>query len=234
MVRSLRIKEEDKMNNYAIQGEGLNKIYQRGSEKLYALKEVNFQISPGEIVSIVGRSGSGKTTLLNMIGCLDTLSEGTLYIGDTEVSKLKEKELIKVRRDNIGFVFQLFYLIPTLTAYENALLPLLFTRRLDKKEKVKEIFQKVGLGERLNMLPSELDGGDMQRIAIARALVNEPKIILADEPTGRLESKSKENIFGLFKKLTEEGLAIVIATHDLDLASRADRMIRLKDGMVVN
>ncbi|HEX9912312.1 MAG TPA: ABC transporter ATP-binding protein [candidate division Zixibacteria bacterium] len=222
------------MNNYAIQGEGLNKIYQRGSEKLYALKEVNFQISPGEIVSIVGRSGSGKTTLLNMIGCLDTLSEGTLYIGDTEVSKLKEKELIKVRRDNIGFVFQLFYLIPTLTAYENALLPLLFTRRLDKKEKVKEIFQKVGLGERLNMLPSELDGGDMQRIAIARALVNEPKIILADEPTGRLESKSKENIFGLFKKLTEEGLAIVIATHDLDLASRADRMIRLKDGMVVN
>ena len=222
------------MNNYAIQGEDLNKIYQRGSEKLYALKEVNFQISPGEIVSIVGRSGSGKTTLLNMIGCLDTLSEGTLYIGDTEVSKLKEKELIKVRRDNIGFVFQLFYLIPTLTAYENALLPLLFTRRLDKKEKVKEIFQKVGLGERLNMLPSELDGGDMQRIAIARALVNEPKIILADEPTGRLESKSKENIFGLFKKLTEEGLAIVIATHDLDLASRADRMIRLKDGMVVN
>jgi putative ABC transport system ATP-binding protein len=222
------------MSNYAIQGEGLTKIYQRGSEKLYALKEVNFQISPGEIVSIVGRSGSGKTTLLNMIGCLDTLSEGTLYIGDTEVSKLKEKELIKVRRENIGFVFQLFYLIPTLTAYENTLLPLLFARRLDKKEKVKEIFQKVGLGERLNMLPSELDGGDMQRIAIARALVNEPEIILADEPTGRLESKSKENIFGLFKKLAEEGLAIVIATHDLDLASRADRMIRLKDGMVVN
>ncbi len=222
------------MSNYAIQGEGLTKIFQRGSEKLYALKGVNFQISPGEIVSIIGRSGSGKTTLLNMIGCLDTLSEGTLHIGDIEVSKLKEKDLIKVRRENIGFVFQLFYLIPTLTAYENALLPLLFTRRLDKKEKVKEIFQKVGLGERLNMLPSELDGGDMQRIAIARALVNEPEIILADEPTGRLESKSKENIFDLFKKLAEEGLAIVIATHDLDLASRADRMIRLKDGMVIN
>jgi putative ABC transport system ATP-binding protein len=220
-------------NNHAIDGEGLTRIFQRGSEKLYALKGVDFQISPGEIVSIVGRSGSGKTTLLNMIGCLDTLSEGTLYIGDTEVSKLKEKDLIKVRRENIGFVFQLFYLIPTLTAYENALLPLLFARRLDKKEKVKEIFQKVGLGERLNMLPSELDGGDMQRIAIARSLVNDPKIILADEPTGRLESKSKEKIFGLFKKLAEDGLAIIIATHDPDLASRADRMVRLKDGMVV-
>ena len=223
-----------KDNNHAIYGESLTRIFQRGSEKLYALKGVDFQISPGEIVSVVGRSGSGKTTLLNMIGCLDTLSEGTLYIGDTEVSKLKEKDLIKVRRENIGFVFQLFYLIPTLTAYENALLPLLFARRIDKKEKVKEIFQKVGLGERLNMLPSELDGGDMQRIAIARALVNDPKIILADEPTGRLESKSKEKIFGLFKKLAEDGLAIIIATHDPDLASRADRMVRLKDGMVVN
>jgi len=221
-------------NSHAIYGEGLTRIFQRGSEKLYALKGVDFQISPGEIVSVVGRSGSGKTTLLNMIGCLDTLSEGTLYIGNTEVSRLKEKDLIKVRRENIGFVFQLFYLIPTLTAYENALLPLLFARRLDKKEKVKEIFQKVGLGERLNMLPSELDGGDMQRIAIARSLVNEPKIILADEPTGRLESRSKEKIFGLFKKLAEDGLAIIIATHDLGLASRADRMIRLKDGMVVN
>ncbi|HVP35974.1 MAG TPA: ABC transporter ATP-binding protein [Terriglobales bacterium] len=221
-------------NNHAIYGENLTRIFQRGSEKLYALKGVDFQISPGEMVSIVGRSGSGKTTLLNLIGCLDTLSEGTLYIGNTEVSKLKEKDLISVRRENIGFVFQLFYLIPTLTAYENALLPLLFTRRLDKKEKVKEIFQKVGLGERLNMLPSELDGGDMQRIAIARALVNDPKIILADEPTGRLESKSKEKIFGLFKKLAEDGLAIIIATHDPDLASRADRMIRLKDGIVVN
>jgi putative ABC transport system ATP-binding protein len=221
-------------NNHAIFGEGLTRIFQRGSEKLYALKGVDFHVSPGEIVSVVGRSGSGKTTLLNMIGCLDTLSEGTLYIGGTEVSKLKEKDLIKVRRENIGFVFQLFYLIPTLTAYENALLPLLFTRRLDKKEKVKEIFQKVGLGERLNMLPSELDGGDMQRIAVARALVNDPKIILADEPTGRLESKSKEKIFGLFQKLAEDGLAIIIATHDPDLASRADRMVRLKDGMVVN
>lgn len=221
-------------NDHAIYGEGLTRIFQRGSEKLYALRGVDFQISPGEIVSIVGRSGSGKTTLLNLIGCLDTLSEGTLYIGDTEVSKLKEKDLIKVRRENIGFVFQLFYLIPTLTAYENALLPLLFARRLDRKEKVQEIFHKVGLGERLNMLPSELDGGDMQRIAIARALVNDPKIILADEPTGRLESKSKEKIFGLFKKLAEDGLAIIIATHDPDLASRADRMIRLKDGMAVN
>ena len=221
-------------NSHAIYGEGLTRIFQRGSEKLYALRGVDFQISPGEIVSIVGRSGCGKTTLLNMVGCLDTLSEGTLYIGGAEVSKLKEKDLIKVRRENIGFVFQLFYLIPTLTAYENALLPLLFARRLDKKEKVKEIFKKVGLGERLNMLPSELDGGDMQRIAIARSLVNEPRIILADEPTGRLESRSKEKIFGLFKKLAEDGLAIIIATHDLGLASRADRMIRLKDGMVVN
>ena len=222
------------MKNHAIYGEGLTKIFQRGSEKLYALKGVDFKISPGEIVSVVGRSGCGKTTLLNMIGCLDTLSEGTLHIGGKEVSKLQEKDLIDVRRKNIGFVFQLFYLIPTLTAYENALLPLLFARRLDKKEKVKEIFQKVGLGERLNMLPSELDGGDMQRIAIARALVNDPKIILADEPTGRLESRSKEKIFDLFKKLSDEGLAIVIATHDLNLASRADRVIRLKDGMITN
>ena len=222
------------MENHAIYGEGLTKIFQRGSEKLYALKGVDFKISPGEIVSVVGRSGCGKTTLLNMIGCLDTLSEGTLHIGGKEVSKLQEKDLIDVRRKNIGFVFQLFYLIPTLTAYENALLPLLFARRLDKKEKVKEIFQKVGLGERLNMLPSELDGGDMQRIAIARALVNDPKIILADEPTGRLESKSKEKIFDLFKKLSDEGLAIVIATHDLNLASRADRVIRLKDGMITD
>jgi putative ABC transport system ATP-binding protein len=222
------------MDRKAISGIGLTKIYQRGSEKLFALKEVDFEIKPKEIVSIVGRSGSGKTTLLNMIGCLDTLSFGELWIGDKNVSKMPEKELIFVRRENIGFVFQLFYLIPTLTAFENAILPLLFARRLDKKEEVKEIFRKVGLGEKYNLLPSELDGGDMQRVAIARALVNDPKIILADEPTGRLESKSKEKIFELLKKLSDEGLAIVIATHDLSLAARADRMIKLKDGMITN
>lgn len=222
------------MNDVAIKATGLTKIYLRGSEKVYALKNVDFQVRRGEILSVIGRSGSGKTTLLNLIGCLDTASEGNLIINNIDVTKMPEKDLIKIRRENIGFVFQLFYLIPTLTAFENAILPLLFTKQLGRQEKVKEIFERVELGGKFNSYPGELNSGDMQRVAIARALVNNPKIILADEPTGRLETKSKDVIFNLLRGLSKDGLAIVVATHDLSIAQKANGVVRLHDGMIVN
>jgi len=189
-------------------------------------------LEPGEIVSIVGRSGSGKTTLLNQIGCLDRPSRGSLKIAGTEVTGLAETELVRFRRDHIGFIFQLFYLIPTLTVEENIRLPLVFARRKDE-QRVTELIDRVGLEKSRRALPRQLDGGDMQRVAIARALVNRPRILLADEPTGRLEKKSRAAVLGIFKELAQDGLGIIMATHDPELARDADRKIELSDGRVV-
>ena len=206
--------------------------YRRGSETIHALAGVSLAVGQGEIVSIVGRSGSGKTTLLNQVGCLDRPTRGDVRIGGQSVVSLDERQLVAFRRDRVGFIFQLFYLIPTLTVEENIRLPLVFARRQDDG-RVAELVKRVGLAGSEHSLPKHLDGGAMQRVAIARALVNRPQILLADEPTGRLEKKSREQVVGIFRELAAGGLAILMATHDPELAEDADRTIELSDGTIV-
>jgi putative ABC transport system ATP-binding protein len=221
------------MKEEVISAKGLTKIYHRGSEEIHALKDVSFAIKKGEFVAIVGPSGSGKTTLLNLLGCLDTPTRGSLRLNGVEVNGLKEKDLVKLRRENIGFVFQQFFLLPTLTVRENIELPLLFSRKNSYRSKVDEIIEVVGLESRAKHLPSQLSGGEMQRVAIARALVNEPKIILADEPTGNLDSATALRIFQLFQNLNSQGLTLIIVTHNLEVAKIAHKVIQLRDGEIV-
>ena len=207
------------------------RTYARGSETIHALAGMSLTVGAGEMVGIVGRSGSGKTTFLNQVGCLDKPTKGSLKIAGREITALDEKELVEFRRDHVGFIFQLFYLIPTLTVRENVELPLIFAKKRDP-DKVMSMIRKVGLEKNMNALPNQLNGGDMQRVAIARALINEPKLLLADEPTGRLEHQSRDAIMDLFRGLQDEGLAIVVATHDLGLAQQTGRVIELKDGRI--
>lgn len=216
----------------AVEVRDLWRSYERGSETVHALAEFDLTVQPGEMVGIVGRSGSGKTTLLNQLGCLDRPTRGRVIIAGTDVTALPERELARFRREHIGFIFQLFYLLPTLTVAENVGLPLLFARRHDRA-RVRELCVRVGLEERMNALPGSLDGGDMQRVAIARALINNAGLLLADEPTGRLERESRDEILALFEDLRADGLAIVIATHDLEQAAHCKRIIELRDGRAV-
>jgi putative ABC transport system ATP-binding protein len=217
-----------------IEARDLCKVYRRGREEIHALKNVDFNVEKGEFVSIIGPSGSGKTALLNMLGCLDTPTSGSMKLNGTETAGRKERDLVRLRRDNIGFVFQQFYLMPTLTARENIELPLLFSHKNDNKKRIEEVLQMVGLADRSGHLPSQLSGGEMQRVAIGRALINDPAIILADEPTGNLDSATSEMIFGLFRELNREGLTLVVVTHNLDLASQAEKMYTLRDGQIVS
>jgi putative ABC transport system ATP-binding protein len=217
-----------------LEAKSLKKYYQRGSEMVRALDGVDFKIMEREIVSIVGPSGSGKTTLMNLIGCLDKASAGSLKIGDTEVASLKENDLIKIRRENIGFVFQRFYLIPTLTVRENIELPLIFAKKSINEKKLSVLLKEVGLKRKERIQVKYLSGGDKQRTGIARALVNNPNILIADEPTGKLETKVRGQILELFKSLSEKGLAICIATHDLELAQATQRIIHLQDGKIIS
>jgi len=180
----------------------------------------------------VGPSGSGKTTLLNLLGCLDTPTEGIVSINGVEVSSLSEQKLVQVRRDNIGFVFQQFFLLPTLNVRDNIALPLLFSHRNHSRNRIEEILNLVDLQKRANHLPHQLSGGEMQRVAIGRALVNAPKIILADEPTGNLDSVTAQRIFEIFNNLTSRGLTLIIVTHNMELARMAHGVIELKDGEV--
>lgn len=217
-----------------IEARNLSKVYRRGREKIHALKGVDFDVDDGEFVSIIGPSGSGKTALLNMIGCLDTPSGGSLRLNGVETSGLNEGKLVRLRRENLGFVFQHFYLMPTLTARENIELPLLFSRKSKNKGRIDEVLQMVGLGDRGDHLPGELSGGEMQRVAIGRALINDPKIILADEPTGNLDSVTSRMIFRLFSDLNRwGGLTLVVVTHNLELAKEAKRVCTLRDGQIV-
>ena len=215
-----------------IEANGLTKVYRRGREEIHALKNVDFRANEGEFVSIIGPSGSGKTALLNIIGCLDTPTGGRLQLNGAEVSGLKERDLVKLRRDNIGFVFQQFHLMPTLTARENIELPLLFSHKNGGRNKIDKVLQMVGLEERGDHLPGQLSGGEMQRVAIGRALINDPHIILADEPTGNLDSVTSLMIFDLFKELNRKGLTLIIVTHNKDLARRAEKMYTLRDGKI--
>ena len=212
----------------------LTKIYRRGREEIYALKHVDFSVNPGEFVSIIGPSGSGKTALLNVLGCLDTPTSGSLQLNGTETNGMKETDLVKLRRDNIGFVFQQFYLMPTLTARENIELPLLFSKKDVNKGRIDDVLEMVGLADRGDHLPGQLSGGEMQRVAIGRALINDPKIILADEPTGNLDSATSKMIFELFSELNMKGLTLIIVTHNLDLARQVQKMYTLRDGQIVS
>ncbi len=210
----------------------LAKEYVRGSETIHALQNVNFTIQQGEFVAIVGPSGSGKTTLLNLLGCLDRPSRGTITVNGINVSDLPEGKMVKVRRQNIGFIFQSFFLLPTLTVRENIELPLMFSHRKDGNGKIDSILNTVGLEKRADHLPHQLSGGEMQRVAIGRALINEPKIILADEPTGNLDSATAQRIYDLLDSLHKQGLTLIVVTHNMDLAQMAHRVIKLKDGEI--
>ena len=222
------------MRNVIIEAHGLKKYYRRGSETVRALDGVDISIRQGEIVAILGPSGSGKTTLLNLLSGLDAPTEGTLVIAGRSVSGMTEEELVEVRRGILGFVFQQFSLMPTLTVTENVELPLMFLGRRADPEKTRHILEAVGLVERARHLPRELSGGQMQRVAIARALIVEPKILVADEPTGNLDRATGRSIVQLFKRLTAEtGLAILLTTHNAEFAQKADRVITLEDGRIV-
>jgi len=211
----------------------LSKSYRRGREEVRALDSVSFEIGQGEFVAVTGPSGAGKTTLLNIVGCMDAPTSGRLRIGRKEVQDLSERERTRWRGQRIGFVFQNFSLIPTLTVAENVALPALFARRnlpRGQRARVDELLELVGLEHRRDHRPSELSGGEMQRAAIARALINEPELLLADEPTGNLDTTTGESIINLFKELHRKGLTILVVTHNTSMATAAERQLRLLDG----
>jgi putative ABC transport system ATP-binding protein len=222
------------MDNILIKAEKINKIYRLPAEEIKAVRDLDMEVRRGEFIAIMGPSGSGKTTLLDILGCLDSVSNGRLEVLGKDVSRLKERFLVTLRRKNIGFVFQDFLLIPTLTALENVELPLLFARLPCEREKSIGLLKKLGLAQRINHLPKELSGGERQRVAIARALVTDPKILFADEPTGNLDTKSGEQIFQIIKELNQkEGLTVVMTTHNIKFGSQSKRIIYLKDGRIV-
>jgi putative ABC transport system ATP-binding protein len=210
------------------------KTYRIGSASLNALDNVNISILEGEMVSILGPSGSGKSTLLHVIGLLDTPTSGYREIGAVDTSTMSESAQSKLRGNKIGFVFQRFNLIPSLTALENVSLPLVITSKdVDRKQKAAKILTSLGMGNRLDHYPSQLSGGQMQRVAIARALVNDPDVILADEPTGNLDSKTGKEVLEILKNLNSQGRTVVIITHDESITKHTQRVIRIVDGKVV-
>jgi putative ABC transport system ATP-binding protein len=210
------------------------KIYDVGEVKVEALRGVSFGVEDGEYAIIIGPSGSGKSTLLQLLGCLDKPSKGQIYIENVEVSKMKDRELARVRNKKIGFVFQSFNLLPKLSALENVELPLIYAGVPQKKRReiAKEQLELVGLGDRINHRPTQLSGGQQQRVAIARALANDPAFLLADEPTGNLDTKSGEEILQIFRKLNDMGKTLVVVTHDLKMLDEGSKIIRLLDGKI--
>lgn len=211
---------------------GLTKVYHRGSEVIHALRGVDITAESGEFISIVGPSGSGKTALMNCIGCLDTPSAGQILIDGKEVSTVSEKDRVAIRRHMIGFIFQQFFLIPTMTARENIMLPLIFSRQRVDEAWIDQILHMVGLSHRGGHKPHELSGGEMQRVAIGRALVNRPRIILADEPTGNLDSQTAQQIYAMFHEMSRQGLTLLVVTHNAELARQSQRIITIRDGMI--
>lgn len=210
------------------------KVYNPGENEVRALDHVSLNIDKGEYVAIIGQSGSGKSTLMNMLGCLDVPSSGTYILNGTDVSSLSDDELSDIRNQEIGFIFQGFNLIPSFTAIENVELPLLYrgVSRSKQHELAIQALEKVGLGARMTHKPSEMSGGQQQRVAIARAIAQAPPVILADEPTGNLDSASSKEIIEILKKLHAEGRTVILITHDNEIAAQAKRVIRIKDGKV--
>jgi putative ABC transport system ATP-binding protein len=224
-----------KDNNEIIKLDNISKTYQMGSTLIKAVNDASLTIKKGEFVAIVGPSGSGKSTMMNMVGALDLASKGDIYLDNINIEKVSESQLAQIRGKRIGFIFQTFNLIPTLNAVENVALPMTFQNvpRYKRIERAKELLREVKLEHRMYHLPNELSGGERQRVAIARALANDPEVILADEPTGNLDSKTGEEILNMFIDLNKRGKTIIMITHDNNLAKRAQRMIKLKDGMIV-
>ncbi|MBN2242163.1 MAG: ABC transporter ATP-binding protein [Acidobacteria bacterium] len=219
-----------------IQIENLWKTYQMGSEEIHALRGVTFDIKRGEYLAIMGPSGSGKSTMMNLIGCLDTPSQGKYLLNKRLVSEMDDDELAHIRNKEIGFVFQTFNLLPRASALHNVELPLIYngTPANERKERAIKVLQSVELGERVYHRPNELSGGQRQRVAIARALINNPSIILADEPTGNLDSATSRDIMTLFDALHQKGNTIILVTHEADIAAHAHRVIRLLDGQIAS
>jgi len=217
-----------------IETENLWKTYKMGTEELHALQGVDLQVERGEYIAIMGPSGSGKSTLMNLIGCLDTPSQGSYLLNNRQVAKMNDDELANIRNREIGFVFQTFNLLPRATALHNVELPLIYngTDSKTRVEKAKHALELVDLSDRMMHKPNELSGGQRQRVAVARALVNSPSIILADEPTGNLDSKTGDEIMGLFARLHLEGNTIIVVTHESEIARHANRVIYIRDGKV--
>jgi putative ABC transport system ATP-binding protein len=219
------------MNEPIIKASGLRKTYLMDKVEIKALDGLDLEIEKGSFTSIAGSSGAGKSTLLHIIGCLDHATSGDVIVNGKNVRSMGDRELTLFRKANIGFVFQFFNLIPTLTARENVLMPAMFDK-VQEPEKAEKLLQLVGLSHRMEHHPNELSGGERQRVAIARALINDPPIILADEPTGNLDSQTSVEIIDLFKSLNSRGKTIVLVTHERDIASFANRIITMKDGRV--
>jgi putative ABC transport system ATP-binding protein len=225
------------MNGTIADLKAVSKIYPMGERPVSALNKVTMNIKNAEYIAIMGPSGSGKSTLLNILGGVDSPSHGEVYLGGTKIDNLAEKDLLTARRKTVSYIFQEARLLSSLTAIENVLLPLAFysskAAGVKAKDRAQAMLEKVGLGKRAAHLPHQLSGGEAQRVSIARALMNDPLLVLADEPTGNLDSKTGEEIMGLFQQLNNEGLTIVMVTHDPQKASHAKRVIRLKDGEIV-
>lgn len=222
------------MANPLINISDLKRDFQLGNETIYVLKGINLQINKGEYVALMGPSGSGKSTLMNLLGCLDTATSGTYILNDKDVSKMHDDDLAEIRNKEIGFVFQTFNLLPRTSALDNVALPMIYAgySKTERNNRATEVLAQVNLADRMDHQPNQLSGGQRQRVAIARALVNKPSIILADEPTGNLDSKTSIEIMGLFNEIHKNGNTVILVTHEEDIAKYAHRIIRLRDGMI--
>jgi putative ABC transport system ATP-binding protein len=226
----------DRENRSIVQLDNISKVYGIGDIEVRALDRVNLKVSPGEYCSIMGPSGSGKSTAMNVIGCLDRPTSGRYYLDGIEVASVSDSELAHIRNQKLGFVFQQFHLLPQQTALENVMLPMIYAGvpLLERQERAREALIRVGLENRMNNKPTQLSGGQQQRVAIARAIVNRPVLLLADEPTGALDTQTTQEVMDIFEELNTGGITIIMVTHEPEVACRTQRIVLFRDGVVVN